>query len=133
MLTIDQHLLDSVVAHALYARPIEACGVLVGRAGSDLPTRGVMMANAAESEVRYAFHPDAYLALWAEMDAAGEEPIVFYHSHTRGDAQPSDLDRRNVPWPSAHYLIIATRETPEVRSFMLDATGVLVEEEIRCV
>ena len=47
MLTIDRATYDAIVAHARKDHPDEACGVVAGAVGSDLPTRFIPMFNAA--------------------------------------------------------------------------------------
>ncbi|MCW2748997.1 MAG: peptidase, partial [Aeromicrobium sp.] len=53
MLTIDQVTHDAIIAHARRDHPDEACGVVAGAIGSDLPTRLVPMLNAAMSPTFY--------------------------------------------------------------------------------
>ena len=55
VLTIDSAILDAIIAHARRDHPDEACGVVAGPAGSDLPTRHIAMVNAARSMTFYEF------------------------------------------------------------------------------
>lgn len=97
---------------------MEACGVLPGPRGGD-PARLVEMVNTAASTTKYAFDPDAQLALWREMDEHGEDPLVIYHSHTRSGAVPSTTDIEHAHEPTAVYVIVSTA-TGEVRAWRPD-------------
>ncbi len=138
MLTISAVLLAAVVEHAKADHPDEACGVIAGPAGSDRPTRVVPMVNAARSPTFYEFDSTELLRLYRELEAAGDEPVVFYHSHTATAPYPSRTDIAYAGEPTAHYLIISTRDGRdfgdqcELRSFRIIA-GEVFEEEILVV
>jgi len=133
MLTIQRALADQMIAHALIDHPDEACGVIAGNSGSDVPSRHIPMLNAARSPTFYEFDPVDLLKLYREMDSADEEPIVIYHSHTSTEAYPSRTDISYAAEPNAHYVLISTREeladAPEFRSFRI-VEGQVTEEEV---
>ena len=134
VLTIDSAIVDAIVAHARRDHPDEACGVVAGPVGSDLPTRHIAMDNAARSMTFYEFDSMEYLRVWREMDDNDEEAVVIYHSHTATEAYPSRTDADIAGWPDAHYLLVSTREpaTEEIRSFRI-VDGVVTEEEVNIV
>lgn len=124
-----------MVAHARADHPDEACGVIAGPANSDRPERFIPMINAARSPTFYEFDSHDLLALYKDMDARNEDPVVIYHSHTATEAYPSRTDISYASEPYAHYVLISTRETGnedgpyELRSFRI-VDGVVEEEEI---
>ncbi len=134
VLTIDSAIVNAIVAHARRDHPDEACGVVAGPAGSDLPTRLIPMDNAARSMTFYEFDSLEQLRVWREMDDNDEEPVVIYHSHTATEAYPSRTDISFAGEPAAHYLLVSTREpdSEEIRSFRI-VDGVVTEEEINIV
>jgi [CysO sulfur-carrier protein]-S-L-cysteine hydrolase len=134
VLTIDSAIVDAIVAHARRDHPDEACGVVAGPVGSDLPTRHIAMDNAARSMTFYEFDSMEQLRVWREMDDNDEEPVVIYHSHTSTEAYPSRTDISFAGEPGAHYLLVSTREpgTPEIRSFRI-VDNVVAEEEVNIV
>ena len=143
MLTIDRATRDAIVEHARRDHPDEACGVVAGRAGSDLPTRHVPMLNAAMSPTFYEFDSGDLLKLYREMDDNDEEPVVIYHSHTATEAYPSRTDISLAQEPGAHYVLVSTRgiagqdgahaDGPvDFRSFRI-VDGVVSEEEVTVV
>ncbi len=134
VLTIDRTILDAIVAHARRDHPDEACGVVAGALGSDVPSRHIPMDNAARSMTFYEFDSMEYLRVWREMDDRDEEAVVIYHSHTATEAYPSRTDADIAGWPDAHYLLVSTREpdSEEIRSFRI-VDGVVTEEEVNIV
>ena len=135
MLEIAQDLVDKLLAHARADHPDEACGVIAGSAGSDIPTRFIPMVNAARSPTFYEFDSADLLKLYRDLDANEEDPVVIYHSHTSTQAYPSRTDIAYAAEPSAHYVLVSTRETGndegpyEFRSFRI-VDGEVTEEEI---
>ncbi|MGH4016797.1 MAG: Mov34/MPN/PAD-1 family protein [Pseudonocardiaceae bacterium] len=134
MLTIRRDLVDAMVAHARRDHPDEACGVLPGPVGSDRPVRFVEMINAERSPTFYRFDSAEQLTVWRAMDAAGEEPVVIYHSHTATEAYPSRTDLSYAAEPGAHYVLVSTRDPDvhELRSYRI-ADGEVTEEAIEVV
>ena len=138
MLTIDQATYDAIVAHAKKDHPDEACGIVAGPEGSDRAERLVEMVNAAGSPTFYEFDSTELLALYKEMWARDEEPVVVYHSHTATEAYPSRTDIGLASEPGAHYVLVSTREhgnnegPVEFRSYRI-VDGEVTEEEVTVV
>jgi proteasome lid subunit RPN8/RPN11 len=134
VLTIDAEILEAIVAHARQDHPDEACGVVAGAMGSDVPSRHIPMENAARSMTFYEFDSREYLRVWRELDDRDEEAVVIYHSHTATEAYPSRTDVSFAGWPQAHYLLVSTREpvVTEVRSYRI-VDGTVTEEPVRVV
>ena len=135
VLTIDQTIVDAIVAHARRDHPDEACGVVAGPIGADLPTRLIPMDNAARSMTFYEFDSLEQLRVWREMDDNDEEPVVIYHSHTATEAYPSRTDIGLASEPNAHYVLVSTREhgnsegPVEFRSYRI-VDGDVTEEDV---
>jgi proteasome lid subunit RPN8/RPN11 len=134
VLRISREIHDAIVAHARRDHPDEACGVVAGAEGSDAPTRFIPMLNAARSPTFYEFDSADLLALYKEMDANDEEPVVAYHSHTATEAYPSRTDISYASEPNAHYVLVSTREPDETefRSFRI-VDGAVTEEPVEVV
>ena len=138
VLTIDQATHDAIVAHARRDHPDEACGIVAGAIGSDLPTRHIPMLNAAMSPTFYEFDSTDLFNLYKEMSERDEDPVVVYHSHTATEAYPSRTDINLAAEPEAHYVLVSTRECGndegpfDFRSYRI-VDGVVNEEEVRVV
>lgn len=129
-LHLTRELRAAVVAHCRTEHPREACGILAGRGR---PSRHVPLTNILADERRFAVDPDEQLAVYAELDTFGEDPVVLYHSHTRCQAVPSGTDRAAATDPDTHYLIVDTRLPDAVlRSWRITPDGAFVEEGITC-
>ena len=134
MLEIPRDCYFALVAHALDGLPDEACGLIVGRFGSDLVDRFVPLRNAAASSKIYEIDP----ADWAAAeDAADREKLTILgvvHSHTHSSAYPSPTDVRQAtmtdPFGVLRYLIVSLKHPePSLRSFrIIDET--IFEEAI---
>jgi proteasome lid subunit RPN8/RPN11 len=135
VLRIDRATHDAIVAHAKRDHPDEACGIVAGPEGSDRPVRFVPMTNAAGSPTFYEFDSTELLALYKQMWARDEEPVVVYHSHTATEAYPSRTDIGLASEPGAHYVLVSTREhgnndgPVEFRSYRI-VDGEVTEEEV---
>jgi proteasome lid subunit RPN8/RPN11 len=134
VLRIARGIHDQIVAHARRDHPDEACGVVAGPVGTDRPERYVPMLNAARSPTFYEFDSADLLALYKEMDANDEEPVVIYHSHTATEAYPSRTDISYASEPNAHYVLVSTRSADETdfRSFRI-VGGEVTEEPVEVV
>jgi proteasome lid subunit RPN8/RPN11 len=134
VLRIARGIHDQIVAHARRDHPDEACGVVAGPVGSDRPERFVPMLNAARSPTFYEFDSADLLALYKDMDARDEEPVVIYHSHTATEAYPSRTDISYASEPNAHYVLVSTRSPDETdfRSFRI-VDGEVTEEPVEVV
>lgn len=96
------------------------------------------MLNAAMSPTFYEFDSADLLALYKEMDAGDEEPVIIYHSHTATEAYPSRTDIDLAQEPRAHYVLVSTRECGndegpvEFRSYRI-VDGAVTEEQVTVV
>jgi len=119
-----------MIAQAYDCYPEEACGLLIGRPGSNNVVRFVACANTTQSGKVYTIEPKAMLRAEREAEAEGMEIIGVMHSHTHTEPYPSQTDVNQAVDPSWHYIIVSLkREAPEVRSYLL-AHGTIVEEAI---
>lgn len=134
MLTIRRDLVDAIFEHARRDHPDEACGVIAGPLGSDRPERLVEMLNAERSPTFYRLDSGEQLKVWREMDAADEEPVVIYHSHTATEAYPSRTDISYASEPGAHYVLVSSRHPDqyELRSYRI-IEGEVTEEPVEVV
>jgi proteasome lid subunit RPN8/RPN11 len=134
VLRIARAHVDAIISHARADHPDEACGVIVGPAGSDEPRRFVRMINADRSPTFFRFDPAEQFQLYKQMDEADEEIVVVYHSHTSTEAYPSRTDVSLAAEPQAHYVLVSTvasgnQDGPvELRSYRILDGGVTEEE-----
>jgi proteasome lid subunit RPN8/RPN11 len=134
VLLIRADLVEAMVAHARADHPDEACGVLAGPEGSERPERHIAMVNAERSPTFYRLDAQEQLTVWRAMEAAGEVPVVIYHSHTATEPYPSRTDVSLAAEPDAHYVLVGTRDPDhhELRSYRI-VDGVVTEEPVEIV
>jgi proteasome lid subunit RPN8/RPN11 len=116
---ITRALLDEIVAHARQDLPNECCGMVGGMDGE---ARTVYRAeNAEASPLRYSIGAKEQFRLMREVEAAGEELVGIYHSHTKSAPYPSQTDVNLAGWPDAVYLIVslADPDAPDLKGFWI--------------
>lgn len=122
----------AILIHCRAGLPNEACGILAGPPGGR-PRRHVPMVNADPAPDRFAMDPEQQIAVWTDMDQAGEDPLVVYHSHPRGAPVPSPQDIAWAADPEPVYLIVSlATEPPHARAWRI-RDGQATEEPIRLV
>lgn len=122
-LVIPKLVYDVMVHHCRLEKPIEACGVLSGKAG--VVTRCYPVGNKARSSTRYEMEPEDQLRVMTEIDNRGEDLIAIYHSHPDSPAYPSQTDIRLAYYPDSYYVIVSLAGAePEVRAFKISSGAV---------
>jgi [CysO sulfur-carrier protein]-S-L-cysteine hydrolase len=116
---IARSLIDEIVAHARADLPNECCGMVGGADG--VATTVYRAKNAEASPLRYSIDAQEQFRLMKEIEAAGEELVGIYHSHTKSAAYPSQTDVNLAGWPDAIYLIasLADAEAADVKGFWI--------------
>ncbi|MFW6383950.1 MAG: Mov34/MPN/PAD-1 family protein [Halodesulfurarchaeum sp.] len=115
-----------IVGHARAAAPAEACGLLGGRdADPATVTVAIPTPNVADRpRDRYVVDPEALVAGHDALEADGQALLGFYHSHPRGPAEPSAIDRERARWPDHLTVIVSlTGANPTLSGFVGDGFG----------
>lgn len=112
-----------MVAACVVGYPLEACGLLAGSTGADgstVATACHRATNAAASSRVYTVDPADLLRADRAAEAAGEELVGVWHSHTHTDAQPSPTDVAQAPDPGWWYVLVSLRDIePVVRAWRI--------------
>lgn len=98
----------------------ECCGLLAGRHGAiaqAFPAQNVAEHPASAHEIA----PKELFRIMREIRAAGLELLGIYHSHPKGDNQPSPRDVERAYYPDAAYFILSPRaDAPEpIRAYSI--------------
>jgi cysteine synthase B len=117
LITKDQ--VAAIVGQARQEAPHECCGLLAGRAGR--VERLFQGTNVDHSPFTYYMDPKEVLRATKEIDAAGQDLLAIYHSHTHTAAYPSATDIAKAHYPDSLYLIISLKDParPEIRAFVI--------------
>ena|SRR5437867_464051 len=110
---IPRSLVSKIHAHLEAGYPNEACGVMLGHAGT--VTEVVPAGNERErlprssgdsARNRYLIDPLAYVKIERDADKRGLQVLGIYHSHPDVAARPSQFDLDHA-WPNLSYLIVS--------------------------
>lgn len=105
ILQIPQPILAGMWQHGQEEYPNECCGLLAGQ--GDRVERLYRIENKLKSPTRFLMEPRDQLRAFKEMDKAGLELQVIYHSHTRSPAYPSGTDLELAAFPDVNYLLMS--------------------------
>ena len=101
--TVPQTVMDALRAHSDKDRPLECCGLLLGR---DAEIVSAMAAsNELASPTRYRIAPADHFAAVRLARGRGLEVLGAYHSHPGTGAVPSTVDLAEAQ-PDFLYVII---------------------------
>lgn len=116
---LPRPLAQELVAHAIADLPNECCGMISGQGSHAAAVHRA--ANTEASPFMYVMDPQEQLRIMNEIDAAGDDLVAIYHSHTRSAAYPSRTDVDLAFFAETLYLIvsIADRDAPEIRAFRI--------------
>ena len=131
MLQLDHHAYARMIALAYDGLPLEACGLLAGRAGTTARCdRFYAIDNASKSSKVYSFDDRQYVRATRDADDDDLEIIGVMHSHTHTDAYPSPTDIAQAPDPAWRYVIVSLcQEAPVLRSYRI-VDGKIAEEPV---
>jgi proteasome lid subunit RPN8/RPN11 len=119
---IPAGLLAAIEAEAETARPDEACGLLIGRrtAGGFEITRHAPSRNRATAPAnRFEIDPLTQLHWQKTLRGTQEAVIGHYHSHPRGQPEPSATDIAEAHDPALLWLITGL-EPRHTRAFTIN-------------
>lgn len=94
-LTVQQ--LYSIHHFAQQEAPREACGLLAGTAG--VVAMVIPVKNIASGNTRFQMDPRAQLRAMELIEIEKLELLGIFHSHPKGDNQPSSSDIRESAYP----------------------------------
>lgn len=119
-LSLTQNLLEEIIEHCRDGYPYEACGIVSGKRGRAEHVHP--MANVApDPKRRYLLDPREQIAVFRDVQDAGQEVVAIFHSHPSTPAYPSDTDINLAFYPDAFYVIVSLAvEPPDVRAFWID-------------
>ncbi|MHB1404224.1 MAG: M67 family metallopeptidase [Desulfitobacteriaceae bacterium] len=123
-----------ILAHALEALPLEACGLLVGiiEGNAKIVKKVYGLTNMDQSPEHFTMDPREQFNVVKDARKSGLVVLGNFHSHPATPARPSAEDIRLAFDPEASYLILSLRdqESPVLKSFRIREAKVL-EEPIR--
>ena len=122
---------DKMAAHVSQEAPLEACGILAG--SGDRAQMTILVANAAQSPVRFRMETQEQWQAFVQIEEAGLEMLSVFHSHPNGPPVPSPTDVAEAAYPVVNVIWSPGRQGWQARGFWIEAGQVsevtlLVEE-----
>lgn len=105
-LTLTSSLFEDLIGEARRAYPLEACGLLFGRADRIdqlQPARNVH----PRPQTHFEIDPQALVDAHRSARQGGPDLLGYYHSHPRGSAEPSSTDRAHASGDGRIWAIVA--------------------------
>jgi len=131
--TIPREIAEAMFAHAVWAYPNEACGLLAMDVDGDVKMV-LCLTNTDASEHRFTVDPVEHYGCVTFAEKLGWHIGGIFHSHTRSEAYPSDTDVGGGGDPSWLQVIVGpvVGSNPVVRAFrfgegIVDEASVTVE------
>ncbi len=123
--TMAREIAEAMFAHAVWAYPSEACGLIAMDAGGEAKMV-FCLTNTDGSEHRFTIDPVEHYGCVAYAETAGWHIGGIFHSHTRSEAYPSESDIGGGGDPSWLHVIVGpvVGSNPAVRAFRFDGDGV---------
>ena len=119
VLELSQSLLDELTAYVDQHAPLEACGVLAGKAARVEKMIGVL--NQAQSPVRFVMDPYEQLHAFDWIDSHGLDLVGIFHSHPTGPAIASATDILEAAYAVVHVILSRTETQWQARGFWIEA------------
>ena len=119
---------DEMIRQVSAQAPLEACGLLVGRAGrveSVLP-----VTNAEQSPARFRMDPIEQLRAFEWIESHGLDLVGIFHSHPAGPETVSPTDIAEAAYAVVHIILSQSDEEWQARGFWIEA-GQAVEIPLR--
>lgn len=117
-LSLTQQQLQQMIAHADAHAPLEACGLLAGR-GSSVESV-LVVANKAQSPVRYVMDPIAQLHAFEWIDSQGMDLLGIFHSHPAGPEMVSPTDIAEAAYAVVHVILSRVDDVWRARGFWIE-------------
>ena len=131
-LEIPSSVFEQMVSQARRAVPIEACGILAGRAGR--VEKYYEMTNADKSATHFTMLPEEQFEVIKGIRATGLEMLAICHSHPATPARASAEDVRLALTQDVVYVVLSLQDAdcPALKGFIIE-DGSVTEMPVRIV
>jgi proteasome lid subunit RPN8/RPN11 len=117
-LALSDSLLQEMIAYVDQYAPLEACGVLAGKAARAEKMIGVL--NQAQSPVRFVMDPYEQLHAFDWIDSNGFDLVGIFHSHPTGLEIVSPTDISEAAYDVVHLVLSYTGAQWKARGFWIE-------------
>ena len=117
-LAFSDSLLQELITYADTHAPLEACGVLAGKAMRAEKMIGVL--NQAQSPVRFVMDPYEQLHAFDWIDSHGLDLVGIFHSHPTGPETASPTDILEAAYAVVHVILSYNGTQWQARGFWIE-------------
>jgi [CysO sulfur-carrier protein]-S-L-cysteine hydrolase len=118
ILELSDSLLQEMIAYVDQYVPLEACGVLAGKAARAEKMIGVL--NQAQSPVRFVMDPYEQLHAFDWIDSHGLDLVGIFHSHPTGPETVSPTDILEAAYTVVHVVVSRAGTQWKARGFWIE-------------
>ncbi len=105
----SSQIIQTLLAEARSAHPLECCGILLGT--DDVIAEAVRAKNVHPNpETHFEIDPQTLINAHRSARNGGLAILGYYHSHPRGQAEPSETDKAMAHGDGAIWAIIGAGE-----------------------
>ena len=117
-LVLSDALLQEMITYVDQHAPLEACGVLAGKAARAEKMIGVL--NQAQSPVRFVMDPYEQLHAFDWIDSHGFDLVGIFHSHPTGPETVSPTDILEAAYAVVHVVLSRAGMLWQARGFWIE-------------
>ena len=117
-LELSASLLHEMITYVDQHAPLEACGVLAGKAARAEKMIGVL--NQAQSPVRFVMDPYEQLHAFDWIESNGLDLVGIFHSHPTGPETVSPTDILEAAYAVVHMVLSYTGSQWKARGFWIE-------------
>ena len=117
-LRLSHALLQELITYVDQHAPLEACGVLAGKAARAEKMIGVL--NQAQSPVRFVMDPYEQLHAFDWIESNGLDLVGIFHSHPMGPETASPTDILEAAYAVVHVILSYTGAQWKARGFWIE-------------
>jgi len=117
-LDLSASLLQELIAYVDQRAPLEACGLLAGKADRAEKMIGVL--NQVQSPVRFVMDPYEQLHAFDWIDSNGFDLVGIFHSHPAGPETVSPTDIAEAAYAVVHVILSRTGAQWQARGFWIE-------------
>ena len=118
VLKLSPALLQEMIAYVDGLAPLEACGLLAGKAARAEKMIGVK--NQAQSAVRFVMDPYEQLHAFDWIESNGLDLLGIFHSHPAGPEVASPTDIAEAAYDVVHVILSRRADLWHARGFWIE-------------
>ena len=118
ILELSQSLIAEMIAYVDQRAPLEACGLLAGKAARAEKMLGVL--NQAQSKVRFVMDPYEQLHAFDWIESNGLDLVGIFHSHPAGPETASATDIAEAAYPVVQVILSRAGPHWQTRGFWIE-------------